>query len=135
MQRLIEITGLIPVEYPTTRHGSTPEERARDLNEAFGDPDIRAVLAAIGGEDQITVIPHLDPRLVRADPKPFLGYSDNTNLLNWLWCHGLAGFYGGSARSISARDPRSTPATRCLCERRCSPVDNSRSSSQASRKM
>ena len=28
MQRLIEITGLIPVEYPTTRHGSTPEERA-----------------------------------------------------------------------------------------------------------
>ena len=98
MQRLIEITGLIPVEYPTTRHGSTPEERARDLNEAFGDPDIRAVLAVIGGEDQITVIPHLDPRLVRADPKPFLGYSDNTNLLNWLWCHGLAGFYGGSSQ-------------------------------------
>ena len=98
MQRLTEITGLIPVEYPTTRHGSTPQGRARDLNEAFGDPDIRAVLAVIGGEDQITVIPHLDPRLVRADPKPFLGYSDNTNLLNWLWCHGVAGFYGGSSQ-------------------------------------
>ena len=98
MQRLTMITGLIPVEYPTTRHRSTPQERARDLNDAFTDPDIRAVLAVIGGEDQITVIPHLDPTVVRADPKPFLGYSDNTNLLNWLWCHGVAGFYGGSSQ-------------------------------------
>ena len=52
----------------------------------------------IGGEDQITVVPHLDPALVRADPKPFLGYSDNTNILNWLWCNGIAGFYGGSTQ-------------------------------------
>ncbi len=35
---------------------------------------------------------------MRADPKPFLGYSDNTNLLNWLWTHGAAGFYGGSTQ-------------------------------------
>ena len=55
----------------------------------------------MGGEDQILVVPHLDVRVVRADPKPFLGYSDNTNLLNWLWTHGVAGFYGGSTRCIS----------------------------------
>lgn len=42
------------------------------------------MLATIGGEDEITVVPHLDPALVRADPKPFLGYNDNINLLNWL---------------------------------------------------
>ena len=52
----------------------------------------------MGGEDQITVVPHLDADAVRADPKPFLGYSDNTNLLNWLWTHGVAGFYGGSTQ-------------------------------------
>ena len=73
-------------------------DRAADLNAAFGDPEIRAVLATIGGEDQITVIPHLDADLVRADPKPFLGYSDNTNLLHWLWTHGVAAFYGGSTQ-------------------------------------
>jgi muramoyltetrapeptide carboxypeptidase LdcA involved in peptidoglycan recycling len=56
------------------------------------------VLATIGGEDQITVVPHLDPETVRADPKPFLGYSDNTNVLSWLWNHGVAGFYGGSTQ-------------------------------------
>jgi muramoyltetrapeptide carboxypeptidase LdcA involved in peptidoglycan recycling len=33
---------------------------------------------------------------MRADPKPFFGYSDNTNLLNWLWRHGLAAYHGGS---------------------------------------
>ncbi len=96
MRRLTQITGLIPVEYSTTRRTSTPKERAQDLNEAFADPSIRAVLAVIGGEDQITVIPHLDDTLIVADPKPFLGYSDNTNILNWLWNNGVAGFYGGS---------------------------------------
>lgn len=99
MRRLAEVTGLAPVEYPTTRRvGATPRDRARDLNAAFADPSIRAVVATIGGEDQIQVIPHLDADLVRADPKPFCGYSDNTNLLSWLWTHGVAGFYGGSTQ-------------------------------------
>ena len=99
MRRLPELTGLVPVEYPTTRRlGASAQDRAADLNAAFADPEIRAVLATIGGEDQITVVPHLDPALVVADPKPFLGYSDNTNLLSWLWCQGVAGFYGGSTQ-------------------------------------
>ncbi len=99
MRRLTEVTGLVPVEYPTTRRlDATASDRAADLNAAFGDPGIRAVLATIGGEDQITVIPHLDPDLVRRDPKPFLGYSDNTNLLGWLWGNGVAAFHGGSTQ-------------------------------------
>jgi muramoyltetrapeptide carboxypeptidase LdcA involved in peptidoglycan recycling len=99
MERIRTVVGLEPVEYPTTRRlNATAEDRAADLNAAFGDPDIRAVLATIGGDDQITVVPHLDPALVQADPKPFLGYSDNTNLLNWLWTNGVAGFYGGSTQ-------------------------------------
>jgi muramoyltetrapeptide carboxypeptidase LdcA involved in peptidoglycan recycling len=99
LQRLVETTGLVPVEYPTTRRlDASAQDRAADLNAAFADPEIRAVLATIGGEDQITVVPHLDPELLRADPKPFLGYSDNTNLLSWMWTSGVAGFYGGSTQ-------------------------------------
>ena len=99
MRRLTEVTGLIPVEYPTTRQlGASPQARAADLNAAFSDPEIRAVLATIGGEDQITVVPHLDADAVRADPKPYVGYSDNTNILNWLWTQGVSGFYGGSTQ-------------------------------------
>lgn len=99
MQRIHDVLGLEPVEYATTRRlDATPEDRATDLNAAFGDPQIRAVLATIGGDDQITVISHLDGDLVRADPKPFLGYSDNTNLLSWLWTQGVAAFHGGSTQ-------------------------------------
>ena len=99
MRRLTEVIGLIPVEYPTTRTvGATPQARAADINAAFADPDIRGILAVIGGEDQITVIPHLDAELARRDPKPFLGTSDNTNLHHWLWANGIASFYGGSSQ-------------------------------------
>jgi muramoyltetrapeptide carboxypeptidase LdcA involved in peptidoglycan recycling len=110
LRRLEELTGLVPVEYPTTRLvGADARARADDLNAAFGDPGIRAVLATIGGEDQITVVPHLDADLVRADPKPFLGYSDNTNLLSWLWTNGVAGFYGGSTQVQLGAGPRVDP--------------------------
>lgn len=99
MRRLSELTGLVPVEYPTTRRvGASPRERAADLNAAFADPEIRAVVSTIGGEDQIQVVAHLDPDPVRADPKPFCGYSDNTNVLSWLWTHGVVGFHGGSTQ-------------------------------------
>jgi muramoyltetrapeptide carboxypeptidase LdcA involved in peptidoglycan recycling len=99
LTRLEEITGLLPVEYPTTRRvGASARDRAADLNAAFADPLVRAVLATVGGEDQITVVRHLNAEAVRADPKPFLGYSDNTNVLNWLWTHGIVGFYGGSTQ-------------------------------------
>jgi muramoyltetrapeptide carboxypeptidase LdcA involved in peptidoglycan recycling len=69
MRRLREVTGLIPVEYPTTREvGATPRARAADINAAFADPSIWGILAVIGGEDHITVIPHLDAGLARRDP-------------------------------------------------------------------
>jgi muramoyltetrapeptide carboxypeptidase LdcA involved in peptidoglycan recycling len=99
MRRLVDVTGLVPVEFPTTRLvGASARARAADVNAAFADPTIRGVLAVIGGEDQITVIPHLDASLALADPKPFLGTSDNTNLHQWLWSLGIASFYGGSTQ-------------------------------------
>jgi muramoyltetrapeptide carboxypeptidase LdcA involved in peptidoglycan recycling len=110
LERLTALTGLVSVEFATTRMlGASPRQRAADLNAAFADPEIRAVLATIGGEDQITVIPHLDVGLIVADPKIFLGYSDNTNLLNWLWTHGVAGFYGGSTQVHLGPGPQVDP--------------------------
>ena len=65
------------------------------------------------------MVPHLDPDVVRADPKPFLGYSDNTNLLSWLWTHGVAAFHGGSTQVHLGPGPASTRCTRRRCGRRC----------------
>jgi muramoyltetrapeptide carboxypeptidase LdcA involved in peptidoglycan recycling len=103
LRRLRELLDLEPVEYPTTRRQGSPEERAADLMAAYADPTIRAVFATIGGDDQLTVLPHLDPAPFVADPKPYFGYSDNTNLLNWLWLHGVPGYHGGSTMVHLAR--------------------------------
>lgn len=97
MQRLRDELGVEPVEYPTTRRlGAAPEDRAADLVSAFTDPGIGAVMATIGGDDQITVLPHLDADAIGASPKPYFGHSDSTNLLNWLWNLGIVGYHGGS---------------------------------------
>jgi muramoyltetrapeptide carboxypeptidase LdcA involved in peptidoglycan recycling len=99
MRRLRELTGLEPVEYPTTRRlDASPKDRAADVNAALADPSIRAILATVGGDDQITVLPYLEPDLLRADPKPFFGYSDNFHLHHWWWSAGVRSFYGGSTQ-------------------------------------
>src|SRR5687767_7349938 len=77
LRRLRTVVGVEPVEFPSTRRASSPQERADDLNTAFADPSIRAVLATTGGDDQITVLRHLDPEAVLRDPTWFVGYSDN----------------------------------------------------------
>jgi muramoyltetrapeptide carboxypeptidase LdcA involved in peptidoglycan recycling len=106
LRRLRQEFQLEPVEFPTTRRASTPAERAADINAAFADPTIRGILATIGGDDQIAVLHHLDPVLAQADPKLFVGYSDNVNLLNWLWFHGVEGVHGGSTQVHLGPSPR-----------------------------
>ncbi len=98
LRRLRTVVGVEPVEFPSTRRASSPRERADDLNTAFADPSIRAVLATIGGDDQITVLRYLDSEAVLRDPTWFVGYSDNTNILNWLWYQGIAALHGGATQ-------------------------------------
>src|SRR5256885_10373945 len=64
LRRMKDIFGLEPVEYPTTRilHSSM-EDRARDVHDAFADPEIKAIICSIGGEDQIKLLKHLNPEL------------------------------------------------------------------------
>lgn len=97
LARLKEVFGLEPVEFPTTKKvGASTEERAKDLIAAFEDPDIKGVISAIGGDDQITYIKNLPSQPFIDNPKPFFGYSDNTHFENFLWLNGIPSFYGGS---------------------------------------
>ncbi|MYS88251.1 MULTISPECIES: S66 family peptidase [Streptomyces] len=112
LERLRKEYGLEPVEYPATRTmGSTPQERADDIHAAFADPDIKAVIASIGGDDQITVLPYLDRELIQANPKPFFGMSDNTNLLTYLHNSGIVCFHGGSVMCELGRPGAMHPQT------------------------
>ena len=104
MRQLREEIGVEPVEFPATRQlGASPQARAADLMAAFADPQIKAILATVGGDDQITVLPYLDPEVAMANPKAFAGFSDCTNVLNWLWNLGIAGYHGGSTQIHLAR--------------------------------
>ncbi|MFC4020568.1 S66 peptidase family protein [Micromonospora sp. GCM10011542] len=112
LRRLREEFGLEPVEYPTTRRmGADPRDRARDLTAAFADPTITAVLATVGGDDLITVTPHLDDEVIRANPKPYFGYSDNTNVLNHLYRLGMVAYHGGSVLVHLGRPGKAHPLT------------------------
>lgn len=97
LERLRQVFGLIPVEYPTTaKLGASAEERANDLMAAFKDPEIKAVIATIGGNDQVTYVKNLPTEPFVQNPKPFFGYSDNSHLANFLFLNGVPSYYGGS---------------------------------------
>ena len=58
------------------------EDRARaaDVNAMFADDQVKAVFAVRGGWGCARILPHLDFRLIRANPKLLVGYSDITAL-------------------------------------------------------
>ena len=113
LARLSEEFELEPVEYPTTRMmDASPLDRARDVHAAFADPDIRAVICSIGGDDELKVLRYLDLELLAANPKPFFGYSDNVNLLHILWNLGLVAYHGGAVMVQWGRGGRMNPLTR-----------------------
>jgi muramoyltetrapeptide carboxypeptidase len=85
----------------------TPEERASDLNEAFADPNVRAVVCAFGGMATADILPLVDFGLLRADPKVVAGHSDNAALLLAISAEtGLVTFHGLSFLSQFGEFPR-----------------------------
>src|SRR5690606_32961843 len=55
-------------------------DRAADLNAAFADPAVRAIVAVRGGSGAGRLLPLLDYATIAANPKILLGYSDITAL-------------------------------------------------------
>jgi len=70
-------------------------DRAADINAAFADPQIKALLAIRGGSGCARILPLLDYDLIRKHPKIVVGYSDITALLLALNAKtGLVTFHG-----------------------------------------
>lgn len=78
----------------------TDEDRADDLNNAFGDDEINAIICARGGYGSIRLLNLIDFDLIKRNPKIFCGYSDITALsLMMLKYSGLVTFSGPMAQS------------------------------------
>ncbi|HUY26719.1 MAG TPA: LD-carboxypeptidase [Candidatus Binataceae bacterium] len=87
-------------------------ERAAELQDYFADDSVRAIFAARGGYGCGRLLPMLDFARIARTPKPFIGFSDETFLLNPLVTHaGIVAIHGPMiamdfARGLSARSFR-----------------------------
>lgn len=87
-----------------SNHGyfsNTDEERAKDLNEMFINPDIDAVLCVRGGYGCTRILDLLDYDSIKSNPKALIGFSDITALINTIYKKtGLVGFHGPVGKTL-----------------------------------
>ena len=95
----LEELGLVVVSAPNALKGTKylkehPEKRAEDLLWAFNNKEIKAVIAAIGGNDCEKILPYLNKEVFINNPKIFCGYSDVLAIHLYLHDLGLVTYYG-----------------------------------------
>ncbi|NQN91927.1 LD-carboxypeptidase [Streptococcus suis] len=73
--------------------------RVADLEAAFADETVDAILTTIGGFNCNELLPYLDFDLIAQNPKIFCGYSDTTALLNAIYAKTGMQTYMGPAYS------------------------------------
>lgn len=100
-KRLEEDYGLKVIVMPNALKGieyldKHPELRAKDLMDAFKDPEIKGIFNAIGGNDSIRLLPYIDFEVIKNNPKIFTGFSDTTCVHMMMNKAGLISYYGAS---------------------------------------
>lgn len=80
-------------------------DRATDFNNAFNDPNVKAIICLHGGFAANELLPHIDWDTVRQNPKPLVGYSDITVLVNAIYAKtGQTAFLGPNLGTIGSED-------------------------------
>ena len=71
-----------------------PKIRAGDIHKQFLDLNVDGIIALIGGDEGVRVLPYLDMELIKQNFKFFMGYSDTTVYNSYFNKHGLVTFNG-----------------------------------------
>lgn len=79
---------------PAAELAASPQLRAEDLMWAFKNPDVKAIVSIIGGDDSVRLTPYIDLDVIAANPKIFMGYSDTTATHFACLKAGLSSIYG-----------------------------------------
>lgn len=80
------------------------DDRLEDLNDAFRDSGVRAVIAARGGAGSYRIADRLDFAALLHCPKPLVGFSDITNLHLAIWAQCRAATVHGCVAGRRASD-------------------------------
>lgn len=79
----------------------TAAEKISAFHDLVEDSQVNAIMAARGGNRSGLLLSHLDYALIARNPKPFIGYSDTTAMLNAIYRKtGLVTFHGPSMTSF-----------------------------------
>ena len=74
---------------------ASPQKRAADVNQAFADKSVKAVLTVIGGFNSNEILKYIDYDSIKTNPKIFMGFSDITALHAAIYAKtGLVTYYG-----------------------------------------
>ena len=74
---------------------ASAQHRAEDLNEAFKDKNVKAILTVIGGFNSNQILDLIDYEAIKENPKIFCGFSDITVLSNSIYAKtGLVTYSG-----------------------------------------
>lgn len=84
----------------------TDKQRAQDLMRFFLDPQVEALVVTSGGAGSLRLLPYLDMSIIKAHPKPIIGFSDTTSLQLGLYARtGLVSYTGFTCRDIEEFEP------------------------------
>lgn len=87
----------------TLGYGTSPEKRAADINWAFKDDEVKAIMCVKGGEDSNTTLDYIDYEMIKNHPKIICGFSDNTSILNAIHEKtGLVTYHGPTFKSLTS---------------------------------
>ena len=87
----------------TLGYGTSPEKRAADINWAFTDDEVKAIMCVKGGEDSNTALDYIDYKMIKNHPKIICGFSDNTSILNAIHEKtGLVTYHGPTFKSLTS---------------------------------
>ena len=87
----------------TLGYGTSPEKRAADINWAFTDDEVKAIMCVKGGEDSNTTLDYIDYEMIKKHPKIICGFSDNTSILNAIHEKtGLVTYHGPTFKSLTS---------------------------------
>ena len=64
---------------------ASAENRAKDLNDAFADKNVKAILTVIGGFNSNQILDLIDYEMIKQNPKIFCGFSDITILSDAIY--------------------------------------------------
>ena len=87
----------------TLGYGTSPEKRATDINWAFKDDEVKAIMCVKGGEDSNTTLDYIDYEMIKNHPKIICGFSDNTSIINVIHKKtGLVTYHGPTFKSLTS---------------------------------